>query len=449
MQLQIDGTLTAQDSHRHISHPFTVPDGATRLDIDFQYSPKRTERYGNLLTLSLFDPQGERGTGHRGQPNQQVTVSTGKATPGYLPGPLPPGQWDVMINSNLINPGPAVNYRFDISFGFDAQPEAKTWSRGSTKPRGRGWYRGDLHGHTVHSDGTWDAQGLVQFAGEHRLDFVTLTDHNTLSGLPEMDSLSSDDLLTMGGFELTTFYGHALSLGTRQWIDWRVRPGERTMAQILAEVEGAGALFVIAHPDCPGDPICTGCHWDYDDVMPGASGMVEVWNEHWDSGSNNEGSLRLWYEWLNQGHRLYATVGTDIHGPPNVPLEFGFDIVYAEALTEAAILAALRQGHAYMSSGPVLEFTGRTSSGQTAQMGDTLAGQPCELSLKWRQCRAGDLVRLIVNGQVNEELAADAQGEHTWTFADGQARWSVVEVRDSQGNVRALTNPIFMQAPHG
>lgn len=445
MQFHIEGTLTLEDNHRHISHPFVVPEGATRIDIDFHYYPKRTARYGNLLTLSLFDPQRERGSGHRGQPTQHVTVSAGEATPGYLAGPLPPGTWDIMINTNLINPGPPVNYRFDISIGFDEQDEAVTWSRGATNPRGPGWYRGDLHGHTLHSDGVWDVEGLIGFARQHRLDFVTLTDHNTISGLAQMDSASSDDLLTMGGFELTTFYGHALALGIRQWIDWRVRPGKRTMADILRAVETAGGLFVIAHPACPGDPVCTGCRWQYEDVMPGAAGVVEVWNEHWSSGSNNEGSVQLWYEWLNKGHRLAATVGTDIHGAPDPALEFAFNVVYARALSETAILEAVRRGHHYMSSGPQLEFRGRSSLGQTALMGDTLSGAGCELTLRWQACREGDRIRLIRDGQVQDELAAGAAGEKRWQLDHGRQCWYLIEVRDSAGNMRALTNPIFVE----
>lgn len=444
MQLHIEGTLTAQDNHRHISHTFTIPENATRLDIDFQYAPKRAEKYGNLLTLSLFDPQRERGTGHRGQPNQHVTVSTGEATPGYLVGALPPGSWDIMINSNLINSGPPVSYRFDISIGFDPQPEPVQWSPGTTQPRGRGWYRGDLHGHTLHSDGSWDVEGLVGFARQHQLDFVTLTDHNTITALPKMESFSADDLLTMGGVELTTFYGHALGLGIRKWIDWRVRPGERTMTQIKAEVEEAGGLFVIAHPACPGDPICTGCHWEYDDMMPGSATMVEVCNEQWDSSSNNEGSVQLWYQWLNQGYRLFATAGTDIHGAPTPMPEFLFNVVYAEALTESAILEGVRKGHSYISSGPKLEFMGKSSTDQIAMMGDTLNGTSRELRVDWQDCRTGDRVRLIADGVVKVELAADTPGEQSWKLADGQTHWYVIEVRDPQGSLRALTNPIFV-----
>ena len=443
MILHIEGVLTTEDNHRHISHQFVVPEGATRLDIDFEYAPKRTEKYGNLLTLSLFDSQRERGTGHRGQPHQQVMVSTAAATPGYLHGPLPAGRWDIMINSNLINAGPPVSYHMDITFDFEAQPEPKVWSSGTTQPHGKGWYRGDLHGHTIHSDGSWDVEGLVGFAREHQLDFVTLTDHNTISALAQMGSYSSDNLLTMGGFELTTFYGHALALGVHQLVDWRVRPNERTMAQIKTEIDALGGLFVIAHPMADGDPVCTGCHWDYHDMMPGSAGIVEVWNEHWDSTSNNESSLQLWYQWLNQGHRMYATVGTDIHGKPDPALEFGFNTVLAEALSEAAILEAVRQGHHYLSSGPQLEFTGTSAAGKTVMMGDVLDGQEASVTAQWSGCKAGDRVRFIVDGQSKVEVAAEMEGEKSWKLDDNPTHWCLIEVRDAKGHLRGLTNPIF------
>ena len=442
MQHQVKGSVTATNNHDYLSHKFEVPEGATRLDIDFQYSPKRTGNYGNLLTLSLFDPSIERGTGHRGQPTQHITISASEATPGYTPGALQPGTWDVMVNCNLVNPGAVVEYQFEIVIGFEAQPApVPAPARGSTKPRGAGWYRGDLHGHTIHSDGHWDCDGLLGFAQQHQLDFISLTDHNTMSALAQMDSLSSDDLLTMGGFELTTFYGHALALGIRTPIDWRVRPG-RTMTDIRAEIEAAGGLFIIAHPACPGDPICTGCHWDYFDLMPGNAALVEVCNEQWGSGSNNPGAVELWYEWLNTGHHLYATVGTDIHGPNEQ--EFAFNVVYAQGLAEKAILDALRLGHSYLSSGPQLEFTGRSPSGATAMVGDSLSGDTCELSIRWSDLRDGDCIRVMVDGQPKQEWTPNGDGQHIWSLSG--SHWCVIEVRDGLGNMRALTNPIFVGA---
>ncbi len=63
---------------------------------------------------------------------------------------------------------------------------------------------------------------------DYKLDFVTLTDHTTLSVLAQVDSLCSDDNLTMGGMELTTYYDHVLALGTRQRHEWRVINGQNT-----------------------------------------------------------------------------------------------------------------------------------------------------------------------------------------------------------------------------
>jgi len=445
MQQHFRGTLTAADSHGYFSHQFDVPEGATRLDIDFRYSPKRVGKYGNLLTLSLFDPRSERGTAHRQDPIQHISLSASEASPGYLPGALEPGSWKLMINGNLINPGAPVEYELDVAIGFDAQPTGTTWTRGVTGPRGAGWYRGDLHGHTIHSDGSWDVSGLLNFARQHQLDFVTLTDHNTVSGLVEMDSHSSDELLTMGGFELTTFYGHALALGLRRPIDWRVSPGTRTITDIMAEVEAEGGLFVIAHPACPGDPICTGCHWEYQDMMPGTAKLVEVCNEYFSSGSNNQGAIELWYQWLNQGHRLHATVGSDIHGPADPALEFLFNVVYAREFAEADILDGVRRGHAYLSSEPRLEFTGRTSSG-SALMGDSLVGNRPEFLVRWTACHEGDRLRVIVDGQVTKEFPTGVEGQQTWTLDDGQPHWCLIEVRDDSGNLRALTNPIFTES---
>jgi hypothetical protein len=371
-----------------------------------------------------------------------VTVSAGEATPGYLTGALVPGNWNVMINCVLINPGASISYTLDIAIGFEPQGTAPTPTRGVTPARGPGWYRGDLHGHTFHSDGQWDAAGLLNFARQNHLDFITLTDHNTVSGLPEMDSLSSPDLLTMGGFELTTFYGHALALGLRHTIDWRMRPGARSMADMYAEVEAAGGLFVIAHPAVAGDPYCTGCHWEYLDMMPGPARLVEVCNEWYTSNSNNEGALELWYRWLNEGRRIFATVGTDIHGPIEPAPEFMFNVVYAKEFSESAILDGVRHGHAYLSSGPRLDVAAQ-SSGEQAIMGDSLAGKRAEFSARWSDCRSGDRVRIIVDGHAQDEFATDSDGQHSWTLDDGQPHWCLIEIRDANGVPRAISNPIF------
>ncbi len=445
MHFRFYDTLTSADTKRHIHFYFDVPGGATRLDIRFDYTPKRIDGIpgDNLLSLSLFDPQGVRGAGHS-RPNNDISISAVEATPGYRPGALPPGRWVVVIDTHLIHAEAPVTFLMDIDISSEAvQGQAPQFVKGQTARRGPGWYRGDLHGHTIHSDGHWDVSAFARYARDCHLDFVTLTDHNTVSGLAELDSCAGDDLLTMGGMELTTYYGHCLALGTRRWVDWRILPGV-TMIDIARRILDSGAYFVIAHPRSIGDPQCTGCDWLYPEMMPGIAPAVEIWNGPWTGDSHNEQALERYYQWLNQGHRLVATAGTDIHGPTLPEPTCGFNVVYAEELTEPAVLAAIRQGHLYLSSGPRVEFTARTASRAWVIPGDRLPADDVTVSVRWSQAPTANQVRLIAGGQVVATRDANEQGEAEWPLPAGQYSWCLVEIRDAAGEMLAITNPIFL-----
>ncbi len=67
------------------------------------------------------------------------------------------------------------------------------------------------------------------------------------------------DLLTAGGIELTSFWGHALCLGTREWVDWRIRPGTGNIQRIASGAYANDQLFIIAHPQAIGDRLHEVC----------------------------------------------------------------------------------------------------------------------------------------------------------------------------------------------
>ncbi len=68
------------------------------------------------------------------------------------------------------------------------------------------WFSGDLHMHTPHSDGDWTVDDLVSSARAEKLDFISITDHNTASHHREIDARAApgNDLLVMRGEEITT-----------------------------------------------------------------------------------------------------------------------------------------------------------------------------------------------------------------------------------------------------
>ncbi|MGC9523004.1 MAG: CehA/McbA family metallohydrolase, partial [Anaerolineae bacterium] len=436
--IQLEDTLTARDAKRYIAHRFTVPPGARRLELRLRFAPAVVHGVHNHLALTLFDPDGFRGAGHRGGASHDVVISHEAATPGYLPGPLPPGEWIAEVHTHMIMPGAPLRYRLEVAVSEVAITEAEaprpapraapaTSPSAEAAPTGPAWLKGDLHTHTHHSDADdFTVADLVEQARRKDLDFVFLTDHNTNAGLHELTS--TPDLLTCDGFELTTFWGHALCLGARTWIDWRVDPGSGVMPAIAARAYTRGELFVIAHPLADGDPGCTGCAWRFGEMMPGNARMVEIWNGPWGCDSNNEDSLALWYDWLNQGHRLVATAGTDTHGPDGYGPGTAFSVVRVAERTQAGILAGLAAGAVVLTAGPELRLEARDAQGGTHLPGDTVRG-PASLTARWANCPPGATVRLMAHGRLMDARTADGTGAHTWSLTPADAAWLVVEIR--------------------
>jgi len=471
-----------------------------------------------MLTLSLFDPAGWRGSGHRHGTQHDVSIGPHAASPGYVAGPLPPGAWQAVVDTHMIMPGTPCAIRMEIAASDEPAAEAPSAASGSSAPfgvggetaglsplgpkgldfritvhtagsrkpasavqttsRGRGWYRGDLHAHSLHSDAAWDIPDIVAWARESRLDFATLSDHNTISGLAQMDEACTAELLTMGGMEFTTFWGHALALGIRGWVDWRMRAdagaASRTIEQMPAGVEALGGLFVIAHPMAIGDPYCTGCQWRYPTMTPGTATAVEVWNSDWRSESRNELGLSLAYEWLNAGHRLALTAGTDNHGRNHRAMHYGFNVVYADDLSEREILRAVRAGHLYISAGPTLELSAAVGDRQAegavpsappclpraalapcarleaasrrAMMGDLLyvsRGQDMQVTASWSGCPEGAELCLVADGKPKDTMPAGNEDTRVWKLEGGETHWCLLTLRGAEGQMLALTNPIF------
>ncbi len=441
MSTSFQGVIQPSQIKQHLAIQFQVPKHIQSMEIDFEYQPHQVNGRNNLLTLTLFDPHQPRGEGHKMEPRQKITITPNMATPGYIAGEIPSSEWTIVINTHMVLA--PVTYRLEIRCSTEEISSSLTdWPTGKTAQRGLGWYRGDLHGHTIHSDGHWDIPDWVAYARSQRLDFATLSDHNTISGLAQIDSLATDELLTMGGMELTTYYGHALALGLRQWIDWRVQAGTRTMSDILQAVQQAGGLFIIAHPMSLGDPVCTGCDWQYMDVMPGLARCIEIWNGPWDNNdSGNEKALQLWYQWLNQGYHMVGTAGSDIHSLPPHGTTYGRATVYAEALSERAILDAVRQGHLYLSAGPHLELRASMENGQTVMMGDHIAIPSGQLTVQWKDAPAGSLLRWLADGEPKYEFRCGEAGSADLPI--NNSTWALVELRDAQNRMLAITNPIF------
>ena len=192
-------------------YPFDVPPGAQRIEVSYHFT--RDERaqpeWGadDVVDIGIFDTRGveflEPGfRGWSGSARRSLFIEESEATPGYIPGPLDAGEWNVFLGARILNSDVMpywvhVSVDSDSSAGVEDRGGLKTPAyendRATSVPLpasdrekpGR-WYRGDFHSHTIHSDGYSTIDEYAAHAKQRNLDFLAITDHNTWSHYPEI-----------------------------------------------------------------------------------------------------------------------------------------------------------------------------------------------------------------------------------------------------------------------
>ena len=478
----LTGTATLADkaTDDYFLLPFEVPAGISQLTVRYTYTHRVSaalpEGSGNVVDIGVFDPRGAgvfQGHGFRGwsgSDRSEFTIGLTDATPGYLPGPIYPGTWHVILGLYHILPD-GCHYRVEIALSEEqgSRGAREQGSRGAEE-QGRGgavscglrWYRGDFQSHTHHSDGTGSVADLAAAARAQGLDFVAVTEHNTVSHWAHLAAAGGDDLLLIPGQEITTYYGHANAWGAHGWQEFRCRDSV-TMARIIDAVHAAGGLFSVNHPKDNGPA------WEYSPDPSGiASGRslpfdcVEAWQGLW--AANNDQSLDFWDGLLRQGRRVVAVGGSDKHVAPFTGEASPYDLgtpttwVYAEELSTAGILAGIRAGHVFVSTdqqGPELYLTADADGDglHEAMMGDEVivaAGQP--VMLRTQVVGGRGLMLRIVSGEGMKSVPVESDDfVYQWQAWPNGATFYRLELAEPTSALvrRALSNPIYVTSHAG
>lgn len=464
--LVLQGTLTRADYQTYRLLPFRVPPGTARVTVELSYTGREQR---TVLDLACFDESRFRGSSGG---KSQFTISATDASPSYLPGPIHPGIWKVMLAVPNIRPGVTSHYQVKIWLARGEHADAALPLVAPVLRNTAGWYKGDLHMHTANSDGTCRSLSgrssvpcpvffTAQAAARKGLDFIAITDHNTSSTYDAERELQPwfDTVLFLHGREITTFFGHANVFGTERFIDYRIGFHGRSVNDVIADAHRAGALFSINHPADPSGENCMGCGWTAPHTDFRNVDAIEVIN-----GTQAEGPLSgipFWQAQLNQGHRITAIGGSDTHRPDQPSPQQGTPttVVYARQLSEAAILDGLHAGHVYLKvagpQGPDLFLTAQ-ANGQTYQMGDDLRlqrGQALNLEIR-AEGAAGDRLELVQdaggNARLDQTQLHSAHAVRTLHLtADGQRHWYRINLLDASGKLVALTNPVYVNFADG
>lgn len=459
--ITINGVAEPADQYTYRLEEFRVPEGTGALEIAFDYTGKQIV---SEIEIGLFDPNGFRGTSRFSK--SSFYISRYRTTPSYFPGPVEEGIWEISLGFPTVRA--ETEYRVTIRLIPKDHPEYYGPLSEPLKEE-PGWYQGDFHTHTGHSDAfsCEDTEGnrspcqvyqVAEAAHRNNLDFVAIADHNTVSHHQDMMGLQPTfpELLLIRGQEVTTFYGHANIYGTSQPVDFRIGYEGKHVGDIQREAAGLDAMFSINHPGRETGASCTGCGWSADSTDYHRLEVIEIVN-----GTNVEtdiSGIPFWHDLLNQGYRITAIGGSDDHGAgfgsaqPGTPTT----VVRAGNLSEKAILQGVRSGRVYLKTeqADTPDITFHASAGAMQwEMGSTISvrehsGEAISFSLTTSP-QEGLSAEWIMNGETVEvqttpQRLEDGSIAFTYTLENPSPGWLRSNLRRGQ-NISIITNPVYFE----
>jgi len=343
-----------------------------------------------------------------------------------------------------------------------------------------GWYRGDLHVHSSYGIGKETVARLVRRAEKQGLDFLAITDRNTMAACEDPD-FTSDSVVLLpamewGGEER----GVALIYGARTF-----PRGVDTIpeAQALVDlVQAQGGFFAIGHPCFPTAP------WQWG---LGFVNGVEVWCREWravpparleqlnddlteredgklvhsiafaaaSKGLSANGQASVFYDAeLVRGLKA-GLIGGSYSASPKVPLGAPVTYVYAVEKSARGILDGLLRGRTYVSSsvkGPRLHFSVDVLKDDSADVsfgGVIPLGMPAMFEVFVDRAK-GKQLEVLLNGYplISKEIESKT---FTLRFEETPKNYSVYRARvidapreDGFGSVDvlAISSPIYAQS---
>lgn len=418
--ITIKRMIRSEERSRYIEIPFEMPAGVETLHVDYKVKSQGKPRA--VIDLGVRD--GDRLRGWSGGARTNFTIGREKATPGYLPGELASGSWAVVHNAYKV-PDSGCTVTVTITLTFET-------------PR---WLKGDLHSHTVHSDGSFTLEENAAIMEQLGCDFIAMTDHNTIS--QNLVYPRTTDIVMIPGMEFTTNFGHSNFLGVADPCnDFRVT-GVADVHERLRVARERGARIVLNHPHCDYCPWEWGFDVDHD--------WVEVWNGPWTD--RNAATLAWWQEQLASDRRLVAVGGSDVHRPhPYVRHAMPCTWVLATSRTVDGILHGIGQGHVvvtYAPDGPFVELR-CGSYGVGDAVPESVTGTDRVVQLQAERLLVGDHIKVISARCVESEVTIEQDGklELSITPAEGKGFlrveiWRHFDIVD-QKLMAALTNPIYL-----
>jgi len=236
------------------------------------------------------------------------------------------------------------------------------------------WFKGNLHTHTVNSDGDSTPDDVVTWYRERNYQFLVLTDHNYLTSVEGLNALhgADDKFLVVKGEEVTSRFGdkplHVNGLEIERFVPPPEGGGSvlEVLQQMVDGIRQARGVPSINHPNFG---------WA---ISPDELGQVqrtklfEVFNGHPTVNNLGGGGVpsleETWDRILSSGKLLYGIAVDDAHyfKRPEAPAAprpgKGWVYVRSDRLEARALVEALERGDFYSSTGVQMQAVDASTS---------------------------------------------------------------------------------------
>ncbi|ASA22389.1 CehA/McbA family metallohydrolase [Paenibacillus donghaensis] len=232
---------------------------------------------------------------------------------------------------------------------------------------GRQKYKGNIHAHSVRSDGMYTVEQMIAAYRSKSYDFMCLSDHEIYFHSDEYDT---ETFIMLDGYEMacnmerdTTgqqYHLHGLLDRSRkvekpfQHDEEHEKPDYEnldTIQQLIDEMRSKGNLVIMNHPEWSKNR-------EEDLLQLEGYAAIEIYNHQSEIQEAVGYGVSYWDYVLKRGKQVNAIAADDAHGGPTdmAVSEFygGWIVVEADQLEQQAIIEAIKAGQYYSSNGPMI-----------------------------------------------------------------------------------------------
>ena len=280
------------------------------------------------------------------------------------------------------------------------------------------WIKGNLHTHTINSDGLLTPFQTALVYQSNGYGFLSITDHNRLTNIEDLRS-DFEDLILLPGEEISVGGYHLVAFNIKS----EIMPADDPES-VIREVHRQNGEVIVAHP-----------YWSA--LMPedllGLDGYlgIEVYNATCDVTVAKGYSSVYWDILLHNGRFTYGFAVDDAHGGLMLgrPTDAckGWIMVKARRFDEASIMESIRRGLFYSSTGPEIH---------DIQVDDE--------KIHVKTSPAKSISFIAKNGRGRRSYALNEPLREAVYTVRGNEDYIRLEIEDERGGV-AWTNPMILE----